>query len=78
MKVNILNSKFIILIILIFSTTQSSYSQFFVEANLGVNGAIEPIIYKPSHAGMGVGYMYKDLFGIKAEYAVLYSRARFS
>ena len=69
MKVNILNSKFIILVILIFSISQSSYSQIFVEANVGINGAINPIMYKPSHSGFGIGYMYQDLYGVRGVYA---------
>lgn len=69
MKVNILKTKFIILLILILSTSQSSYSQIFVEGNIGINATVDPTSYKASHAGFGIGYMYDDLIGLKAEYA---------
>ncbi len=70
MKVNILSSKFVILIVLIFSFSQTSFSQIFVEANLGINAAISPTrIYRPSHTGFALGYMHDDLYGVKGEYA---------
>lgn len=69
MKVNILNSKFIILVILIFSISQSSYSQIFVEANVGINATVDPTSYKAGHSGFGIGYMYKDLYGVRGVYA---------
>jgi len=50
-------------------TWSASYSQIFIEANLGLNRAPSSGGTNFSHSGFGIGYMYDDLVGVKIDYA---------
>ncbi len=69
MKTKSFKYQFILFLLLFISYSESGYSQFFVETNLGLNGAINPKMYNFSHTGFGVGYMYNGLIGVKIDYA---------
>ncbi|WP_418263817.1 hypothetical protein [Flavobacterium faecale] len=56
-----------LVLLIIFSNF--GYAQFFIETNIGLNGALDPRIYNTGHTGFGAGYMYEGLIGLKLDYA---------
>jgi hypothetical protein len=69
MKIKSINYLFTLCLLFFITFTNSGYSQFFIESNMGLNGSINPKIYNAAHTSLGVGYMYEGLIGVKIDYA---------
>lgn len=66
MKINLLKGAFLVFSLFILS---SSYAQYGIEVNYGLNGVFEPGITNVSHFGGGVTYDFDESFGVKLDFA---------